>query len=70
VARAKLLESVLEAFLVGGPFAREEYEAVHHHAGTEDRDVFDGFFEDDVEVAVHLGSVGDPPEVDPVGVDL
>jgi hypothetical protein len=56
--------------LVGGPFAGEEDETIEHHAGAKDGDVFDGFFEDDVEVAVEGGGVGDPPEVDPVGVDL
>lgn len=59
-----------EARFVGFPFASEEDEAVELHAEAEDGDVFEGFFEDDVEVAVHAGGVGDPPEVEPVGVEL
>lgn len=60
----------MKAFLVCGPFAREEDEAVEHHAGAQDGNVFDRFFENDVEVTVHLRGVCYPPQVDPVGVDL
>lgn len=67
---AEFAQTVLEALFVLCPFARKEDEAVEHHAGAEDGDVFYGFFEDDVEVAVHARCVGCPPEVDPVGVDL
>jgi hypothetical protein len=70
VGGRQFAQSVAEAFFVRGPFAREENEAVEHHAGAEDGDVLYRFFEDDVEVAVHLRGVCDPPEIDPVGVDL
>jgi len=63
-------ESVLEARFVFRPFAGQEYEAVEHHSLAENGDVFDGFFEDDVEVAVEVGGVGYPPEVEPVCVNL
>lgn len=70
VRGGELTQTVLEALLVLCPFPRKEDEAVKHHAGAEDGDVLDGLLEDDVEVAVHLGGVGDPPEVDPVGIYL
>lgn len=61
---------MVESLLVGGPFAGEEDEAIEHHAGAKDGDVFYGFLEDNVDVAVHGAGVGQPPEVDPVRVDL
>jgi hypothetical protein len=70
VTRAELPQSILKPLFVGSPFSREEDEAVEHHAGAEDGDVFYRLFEDDVKVAVHSRSVGSPPEVDPVRVYL
>jgi hypothetical protein len=70
VLAAQLAQPVLEALLVLCPLAREEDEAVEHHAGAEDGDVFYGFLEDDVEVAVHVGRVGCPPKVYPIRIDL
>jgi len=67
---AELAQPVLEAHLVLGPLAREEDEAVKHHAGAKDGDVFDGLLENDVQVTVHLGRVGYPPQVYPVSVYL
>lgn len=66
----QLPKAVGEALFVLGPLPAQEDEAVEHHAGAHERDVFYGFFEDDVDVAVHVCGVGDPPEVYPVGVDL
>ena len=57
-----------EAFAVFGPVARQEDEGEELHAPAEDGHVFEGFFEDDEDVAVHARGVGYPPEVEPVGV--
>ena len=70
VAGAELGETVLEAGFVADPFAGHEDEAVEHHALAEDGDVFEVLAEHDVDVAVHARGVGDPPLVEPVGVDL
>ena len=41
MAGAQLLQTVMEAFLIRGPLAGEEDEAVEHHACAEHWDVFD-----------------------------
>lgn len=40
------------------------------HAPANDGDAPQGFFENDVDAAVHAIRVAMPPEVEPVGVDL
>jgi hypothetical protein len=70
MAGGKLLKPVPETFLVCYPFSRKKHEAVEHHAGAEDGYVLDRFFENYIEVSMHRGGVGHPPEVDPVSVDL
>lgn len=59
-------------FLVLGPLASHENEAVELHSGTDNRHPFEALLEDDVDVAMHgrRVRVGDPPEVKPVSVDL
>lgn len=52
------------------PLAREEDESVELHSETEDGEPLEGFFEDDVDVTVHARGVGNPPEVEPVRVEL
>jgi hypothetical protein len=70
MSAVQLSQPILEAFLVLCPLARQEYEAVEHHARAHDRDPFDRLLEDDVDVSVHLASVRDPPEIYPVGIYL
>ena len=72
VRGVEFLEAGAETFLVFGPFARHEDEAVELHRGTYEGHPFQVFFEDDVDVAVGGWGVGvgDPPEVEPVGVEL
>lgn len=61
-----------EAGPVRGHFAGHEDESVKHHACAHDGDPAEGLFEDDVDVAVHADAVGvaDPPEIEPVSVNL
>ena len=66
----ELLEAVAEARLVFDPVAGHEDEAVEHHAGADDGDILEGFFEDDVDVTVHVVCVCYPPQVEPVRVQL
>jgi hypothetical protein len=72
VARVELLQAVVQALLVFGPFAGHEDEAVELHGGADDGDPFEALLEDDVDVAVGGDGVCvcDPPQVQPVGVDL
>lgn len=70
MAGGQLSQPVLKTVFICRPFAREEDESVEHHAPAYDWYVFQRLFEDYVDVAMHRGRVGDPPEVDPIGVDL
>lgn len=70
MAGGQLSQPVLKPFLVLCPLAGEEYEAVEHHACSDDWYVFYRLLEDDVEVAMHAGGISDPPEVYPVSVYL
>jgi hypothetical protein len=58
--------------LVFGPFAGHEDEAIELHRGADDGDPFEAFLEDDVDVAVGRDGVCvcNPPQVEPVGVNL
>jgi len=56
--------------LISLHLSRHEDEACHAKAETDDWDVFDALFEDDVDAAVEVSGVGCPPEVDPVIVQL
>ncbi len=66
----KLGQAMCQARLIGLQFSRHENETRHTKAETNDRNVFDAVFEDDVDRAVERGRVGGPPEVDPVIVHL
>lgn len=67
-----MAEPTGEAGGVGFHVSRHEYETGQAEAETYEGDVQDGLFEDDVDVAVVRGavSVGGPPEIDPVIVEL
>lgn len=67
-----MAESTGQAGSVGFEFPRHEYETGEAETEAYEGDVHDGFFEDDVDVAVVGGSVDVccPPEVDPVVVKL
>lgn len=60
----------MKSLLVLGPISGKKDEAVEHHAGAEDGNVLQSFLENDKNVTVHAPGVGDPPEVEPVGVYL
>jgi hypothetical protein len=57
----QLSEAMLQTRLILRPFPAHEDEVVEHHAGTDHGDVFQTLFQDDVDVAMASGSVGDPP---------
>lgn len=59
-----------ESRLILGPIAGKEYEAIEHHAGSYDRYVLEGLLEDDVEMSMHAIGIGDPPKVQPIGIQL
>ena len=67
-----MAESSGQAGSVGFEFSRHEYETGEAETESYEGDVQDGFFEDDVDVAVVGGSVDvcGPPEVDPIVVKL
>ena len=66
----QFLQSVLQARLIGCPITRHEDEAIEHHGRTDDGDVLERLFEDDVDAAVLLARVRKPPQVQPLGVYL
>lgn len=66
----ELLQAMLETGFIRGPLAGQKNEAEKLHAVADYRNVFQRFFEDDVEVAMHARSISNPPQVQPVGVDL
>ena len=57
-------------WLVLGPVAGQKDEREELHAQAEEGDVLERFFEDNEDVAVHVGRIGYVPEVEPVGVNL
>lgn len=61
---------MLQARPIFDPVPGHEDEAVEHHARANDGDVLEGFLENDEDVAMHAGGVGDPPEIEPVAVKL
>lgn len=60
----------LETALVRFPFSREEDKVVKLSTPTKDRDLLQGFLQDDVDAAMHFVSVCNPPQVQPVSVKL
>lgn len=72
VQHLELVQAVGQTGLVDRHLARHEDEAVEHHAGANDGDVLERLFQNDVQVTVHLRLVGvaNPPQVEPVGVNL
>lgn len=56
--------------LISLHLSRHEDEACHAKAETDDWDVLDAIFEDDVDGAVKGGGISCPPEVDPIVVHL
>lgn len=63
-------QAVVNARFVYAEFARHEDEAVEHHSWAYDRNLPQRILEHDVDCAMHFAGVGDPPQVEPLGVDL
>lgn len=52
------------------PFSRKKNEVVKLGAPSDDWDILQRFFEDNIDVAMHVVGVCNPPQVKPVGVQL
>lgn len=61
---------LLEVGLILLPFSRKKDEVVKLAAPSDDRNIFQRFLENDIDVAMHIIGVRDPPQVQPVGVQL
>lgn len=70
VGIAKLVEMLLESRLILLPIAGQENEVVKLAAPADQGDVSERFFENDVHMTSHLVGVRNPPQVQPVGVEL
>ena len=66
----KFLQAMLKPGLVGNPLASHEDEAVERHALAKNRHIFERLLENNEETAVHRVAVRQPPQIDPVCVDL
>ena len=66
----QVVQCSLHAKSISLPFSAEENEVVELSSPAKDGQVLERFLEDDVDAAVHLVGVCDPPEVHPVGVQL
>lgn len=61
---------MLKPWFVGRPLASHEDETVEHHASAHDRDILKRLFQNDEDAAMHLVGICNPPEIDPISVDL
>jgi hypothetical protein len=61
---------LLESALVLLPISGQEDEVVELCTPADDWDIPEGLFQDDVDESVHVVSVCDPPEIQPVRVEL
>lgn len=68
----QLLQSIGKTGLICCHFSRHEDEAVKRHAPADDGNILQGLLQNDVNVAVRRSSVdvANPPEVQPVGINL
>src|SRR5438270_14102585 len=70
VSSLEFPKSMLHANLVRNPVALHKDEAVEHHARTNKRNPFQPFLENDVYMPMQSTRVRDPPQIQPVCVDL
>ena len=61
---------MLQPRLILCPITCHEDEAVEHHSRTDEGNVFQRLFKDDVDMTVHVACICHPPKVQPFGVDL
>lgn len=68
----QFLQSVSKPGFILLHLSRHEDETIKHHALTKYRYVFQRFFEDNVDVTVHIRYVRicGPPKVQPFGIEL
>lgn len=59
----ELAQMPLETTFIRLPFSRQKDEVVELSTPAKDRDILQRFFQDDIDAAMHLVSICDPPEI-------
>jgi hypothetical protein len=70
VGLVQLPKMLLKSPLIFLPVPRQEDEVIKLSAPTDDGDISERFFQDDVDEAMHTVCICDPPQIQPVSVQL